>query len=76
MDSLSSSKVTVGVHCLQLRTKSMYISAAEVDPGAPRFYDSFDQTAWWCVKTQTALGPDREPVRPEACCGDRVCCSL
>ena len=76
MESLSSSKVTVGVHCLELRTKSMYISAAEVDPAAPTFYDSYDQTAWWCVKTQTALGPDREPVRPDACRGDRCCCSV
>ena len=76
MESLNSPKVVVGVHCLELRTKSMYISAAEVDPNGPKFYDSFDQTAWWCVKTQTALGPDREPVRPEACRGDRVCCSL
>ena len=75
MEPLTSSKVTVGVHCLKLRTKSMYINAV-VDPDAPTSYDSYDQTAWWCVKTQTGLGPDREPVNPDACCGDRVCCSL
>jgi hypothetical protein len=75
MEHLSSPKVTVGVHCLQLRTKSMYINAV-VDRPAWTAYDSYDQTAWWCVKTQTALGPDREPVNPDACCGDRGCCSL
>ncbi len=60
---------------MNLRTKSMYINAV-VDPDAPTFYDSYDQTAWWCVKTQTALGPDRAPVGPDACCGDRCCCAL
>ena len=28
MESLTSPKITVGVHCLKLRTKSMYINAA------------------------------------------------
>ena len=75
MESLTSPKVVVGVHCLQLRTKSMYLNAV-VDPAEATFYDSYDQTAWWCVKTQTALGPDRQPVRPDDCRGDRCCCSL
>ena len=41
----------------------MYLNAV-VDPAERTFYDSYDQTAWWCVKTQTALGPDRAPRRP------------
>ena len=28
----------------------------------------------WCVKTQTGFGPDRQPVRPDVCCGERGCC--
>jgi len=75
MESLSSPKVVVGVHCLKLRTKSMYIQAV-VDPAEATFYDSYDQTAWWCVLTQTALGPDRQPVGPGACCEGRDCCKL
>jgi hypothetical protein len=75
MESISPSKVTVGVHCLKLRTKSMYI-AAVVDPAAATFYDPYDQTAWWCVLTQTGLGPDRQPVRPDDCCDGRGCCDL
>ena len=75
MESLTSPKITVGVHCLKLRTKSMYLNAV-VDPAEPTFYDSYDQTAWWCVQTQTALGPDRQPVRPDVCCGERDCCKL
>ena len=75
MESLSSDKLTVGVHCDMLRTKRMYINAV-VDPAEATFYDSYDQTAWWCVKTQNALGPDRQPVRPDTCCGDRCCCSV
>jgi len=75
MESLSSPKVIIGVHCHKLRTKSMYIQAV-VDPAEATFYDRYDQTAWWCVLTQTALGPDRQPVRPEACCEGRDCCAL
>ena len=75
MESLTSPKITVGVHCVKLRTKSMYIQAV-VDPAEATFYDKYDQTAWWCVLTQTALGPDRQPVRPDVCCGGRGCCEL
>ena len=75
MEALTSSKVTVGVHCLKLRTKSMYLNVV-VDPAERTFYDKYDQTAWWCVLTQTALGPDRQPVGPDACCDGRGCCTL
>ena len=75
MESLTSPKITVGVHCLKLRTKSMYLQAV-VDPAEATFYDQYDQTAWWCVLTQTALGPDRQPVRPDVCREGRGCCSL
>ena len=75
MDALTSPKVTVGVHCLRLRTKSMYIQAV-LDPAERTFYDSYDQTAWWCVLTQNGLGPDRQPVRPDDCCEGRGCCCL
>lgn len=75
MESLSSSKITVGVHCMKLRTKSLYVNAV-VDPVEATFYDKFDQTAWWCGLTQTGLGPDRQPVRPDDCCEDRDCCCL
>ena len=58
MEALTSPKIIVGVHCLKLRTKSMYIQAV-VDPAEATFYDKYDQTAYWCVLTQTGLGPDR-----------------
>ena len=75
MQSLNSPKVTPGVHCLKLRTKQMYINAV-VDPTAPTEYDSNDGSAYWCVLTQTAFGPDRQPVRPDSCCDGRDCCML
>ena len=68
-------KIVVGVHCQKIRTKSMYIQAV-VDPAERTFYDSFDQTAYWCVMTQTGLGPDRQPVRPDTCNHERGCCDL
>jgi hypothetical protein len=75
MESLNSPKIAVGVHCGKLRTKSMYIHSA-VDPLEARLYDPYEGSAYWCVLTQTALGPDRQPVRPDACCAGRGCCAL
>ena len=75
MEALTSPKIIVGVHCMKIRTKSMYIHAV-VDPAEATFYDAFDQTAWWCALTQTGLGPDRQPVRPDTCCDGRDCCNL
>jgi len=68
-------KITPGVHCLKLRTKQMYINAT-VDPPDVPLYDPYDVSAYWCVLTQTALGPDRQPVRPDNCCEGRDCCKL
>jgi hypothetical protein len=75
MEALRSPKITVGVHCTKIRTKSMYLQAT-VDPDEATFYDHCDTAAYWCVETQSGLGPDREPVRPDVCCGDRCCCTL
>jgi hypothetical protein len=74
MESLTSPTI-VGVHCLKLRTKGMYIQSV-VDPDEPTFYDSYDNAVYWCVMTQTGFGPDGEPVRPEMCRGGRGCCQL
>jgi len=68
-------KITAGVHCAKLRTKQMYINAA-VDPSDTTLYDPYEASAYWCVLTQTALGPDRQPVRPDSCCEGRDCCKL
>ena len=75
MESLNSPKITVGVHCMKLRTKSMYIHSI-VDPFEATLYDPYEVSAYWCVLTQTALGPDRQPVRPDVCCAGRDCCAL
>ena len=75
MLSLKSPKINVGVHCLKLRTKSMYISAV-VDPDEATLYDSYDNSAYWCVAIQTGFGPDGEPVRADLCCGERGYCKL
>ena len=75
MLSLISPKITVGVHCLKLRTKGMYLHPV-VDPDEATFYDPYDATAYWCVATQTGFGPDGEPVRADLCCGERGCCKF
>lgn len=75
MELPTAPKVTAGVHCHKLRTKSMYINAT-VDSAAVTLYDPYETSAYWCVLTQTALGPDRQPVRPDACREDRDCCML
>jgi hypothetical protein len=73
MESLTSPKITVGVHCLKLRTKGMYIQSV-VDPAESTFYDAYETSAYWCATTQTGLGPDRAPVRPDVCRSGRGCC--
>jgi hypothetical protein len=73
MESLTSPKIIVGLHCLKLRTKGMYIPAL-VDPDESTFYDKYETSAYWCAMTQTGFGPDREPVRPDSCCANRGCC--
>ena len=75
MESLTSPKITVGVHCLSLRTKSMYITAV-VDPMEKTFYDSYEAAAYWCVETQSGFGPDGQPVRPDLCQHGRSCCGM
>lgn len=74
MESLTSPNITLGVHCLKLRTKAMYVQSV-VDPAESTFYDTYDNAVYWCVKTQTGFGPDGETVRPDACCGGRGCCT-
>jgi uncharacterized protein YgfB (UPF0149 family) len=75
MDSLTSPKITVGVHCLKLRTKGMYVQSV-VDPDEATFYDRYEASAYWCVATQTGFGLDGQPVGPETCRGARGCCRL
>jgi hypothetical protein len=73
MEALNSPKIVVGVHCLKLRTKGMYIQSI-VDPAEKTFYDAYEASAYWCAMTQTGFGPDREPVRPDVCLAGRRCC--
>ena len=72
MESLSSPKITVGVHCLKLRTKSMYINAV-VDPDESTFYDNYDHRV--LVREDADRLRPRPRARPSGrCCGDRGCC--
>ena len=74
MEHLVSPKLTLGVHCLILRHKGMYVMAAP-DPDESKFYDtSAESTAYWCAETQTGIGPDGLPANPHLCQGDRTCC--
>ena len=75
MEALTSPRITVGVHCLRLRTKSMYVSSI-VDPDESTFYDSSESSAYWCTTTQSAFGPDGQPVRADVCQGGRGCCKF
>src|SRR5882672_10454325 len=36
-----------------------------VDPDEATLYDTYDNSAYWCVATQTGFGPDGEPVRAD-----------
>ena len=74
MEPLASPKITVGTHCLRLRTKTMYVpSMLDASENA---YDPYDSSAYWCLDTQTAFGPDGQPVRADVCQGGRGCCKF
>jgi hypothetical protein len=76
MEWLNSPKIVAGVHCLKLRTKSMYVNFV-VDPDGPASYDDqYDTAAYWCGNTQTGFGPDGQPVRPDVCRSGRGCCKF
>jgi hypothetical protein len=72
-NGLHSLKIVLGVHCLQIRHKDMYITSVP-NPGEEQFYDPYDAGAYWCIETQTNFGPDGQPVRPDVCQGARGCC--
>ena len=76
MLSLNSPKITVGVHCLKLRTKGMYHECRWWTPTRRHSTTRTTTTAYWCVTTQTGFGPDGEPVRADLCCGERGCCKF
>ena len=73
MDHLTSPKITIGVHCLNLRHKGMYVTSTPY-PEELTFYDAYDSTAYGCVETPPAFGPDGHPARPDCCSGERDCC--
>ena len=50
--------------------------SGQLDPDEAALYDAYDNSAYWCVSTQTGFGPDGEPVRADLCCGERGCCKL
>ena len=62
---LSSRHLTMA-HCGNLRHKGMYVLAAP-DPDEFTFYDRFQATAYWCARTQSGFGPDREAVTGHGC---------
>jgi hypothetical protein len=61
--------------CSNLRHKGMYVTSAP-DPGEEQFYDAYDATAYWCLRTMKAVGPDGQPVHRDACSAGshRGCC--
>ena len=68
---LTSRHVTP-LHCSHLRHKGMYVSP---DAGIEGDYSEYlGATAYWCVCTQKAFGPDGEPVNARECTKERSCC--
>ncbi|HEY2156330.1 MAG TPA: hypothetical protein VGH33_11920 [Isosphaeraceae bacterium] len=56
--------------CRHLRNKGMYVYHGEYD--SP--HDDYDNTIYWCVKTQKGFGPDDEMCSREDCTiPERVC---
>jgi hypothetical protein len=60
-------------HCEHLRHKGMYVLTV-VDQDEHTFYDPYDATAYWCIRTQKALGPDGRRAHADDCRPGRECC--
>jgi hypothetical protein len=56
--------------CRSLRNKGMYVYNGEYSNP----HEDYDNTIYWCVKTQKGFGPDDEMVSREDCTNtERVC---
>ena len=55
--------------CPSLRWKGQFI-LAERDPSVPPSNDGL----FWCVHTQTCIGPDGRLAEPGNCCSERRAC--
>jgi hypothetical protein len=55
--------------CPALRWKGQFTSS-EVDPTVPSTRDDL----YWCVYTQTCVGPDGQPAEPYLCSKKRRVC--
>lgn len=58
-------------YCRFLRTKKMYIPAYAL-LGDPR--EETETAQYWCLKTQTGIGPEGALVRGSECRPGRRCC--
>lgn len=56
---------------MRLRHKMMYLDSRQKTPGLVD--DSSDTRVFFCTKTHEVLGPDLEPVSPDACQPSRGC---
>lgn len=69
---LTSRHVTPA-HCAHLRHKGMYV-APDDEPAREAYRDWIEATAYWCVCTQKAFGPDGKPATAASCRAGRSCC--
>jgi hypothetical protein len=72
-----TSRLTTASTCLHLRHKGMYVTSLPDPDDAVHCGGSYRATAFWCTCTMKGLGPDGQPVNPEACCNGtgRECCA-
>lgn len=63
--------------CTHLRHKGMYVTSVPDPDEAAHCGGNYSATAYWCTCTMKGLGPDGQPVRPDACHGGsgRDCCA-
>ncbi|MBE3034506.1 MAG: hypothetical protein IMZ74_15100 [Actinobacteria bacterium] len=52
----------------------MYVTGETSAADTHELADRIEATAFWCVCTQKAFGPDGGPVGPEMCAAGRGCC--
>jgi len=64
-DLFGSTKITFGLHCLNIRHKAMYMGEVP-NPGEDKFYDSYDATGY-CAPIR------KQHSAPTVSRSDRMC---
>ena len=60
-------------YCKHLRTKTMFTGSDVTETFAEKLGEHVTPSHFWCIRTQTVVGVDDQPVRKKTCVPGRSC---